>query len=53
MVEDWVVGTPDQAEDRLRAYMAEGVSHFMLWFMDAPKMDGLDLFAVSVAPRFR
>jgi hypothetical protein len=40
-------------ETRLRAYLAEGVSHVMLWFMDAPNPAGLDLFAESVAPRFR
>jgi alkanesulfonate monooxygenase SsuD/methylene tetrahydromethanopterin reductase-like flavin-dependent oxidoreductase (luciferase family) len=53
MTEDWIVGTPDQVEQRLRAYMAEGISHFMLWFMDAPRADGLDLFATDVMPRFR
>jgi alkanesulfonate monooxygenase SsuD/methylene tetrahydromethanopterin reductase-like flavin-dependent oxidoreductase (luciferase family) len=53
MTDDWIVGTPDQVEQRLRAYMAEGISHFMLWFMDAPRADGLDLFASDVRPRFR
>ncbi len=53
MTEDWVVGTPDQVEARLRDYIAEGISHFMLWFMDAPNNAGLDLFAQTVAPRFR
>ena len=53
MTDDWIVGTPDQVEQRLRAYMAEGISHFMLWFMDAPRADGLDLFASDVIPRFR
>ncbi|MEA2514030.1 MAG: hypothetical protein QOJ59_3517 [Thermomicrobiales bacterium] len=53
MIEDWVVGTPDQVEQRLRAYMAEGISHFMLWFMDAPRTDGLDLFASDVIRRFQ
>jgi alkanesulfonate monooxygenase SsuD/methylene tetrahydromethanopterin reductase-like flavin-dependent oxidoreductase (luciferase family) len=53
MTEDWIVGTPDAVEKRLRAYMAEGISHFMLWFMDAPRTDGLDLFAAEVMPRFR
>jgi alkanesulfonate monooxygenase SsuD/methylene tetrahydromethanopterin reductase-like flavin-dependent oxidoreductase (luciferase family) len=53
MAEDWVVGTPDRVEARLRSYVAEGISHFMLWFMDAPNNAGLDLFARTVAPHFR
>jgi alkanesulfonate monooxygenase SsuD/methylene tetrahydromethanopterin reductase-like flavin-dependent oxidoreductase (luciferase family) len=52
LAEDWVIGTPDQVEARLREYIAEGISHFMLWFMDAPNMAGLELFAEAVAPRF-
>lgn len=53
MAEDWIVGTVDEVEVRLRDYIAEGISHFMFWFMDAPKMDGMDLFARELAPRFR
>ena len=53
MAEDWVVGTPDQVELRLRDYIGEGISHFMLWFMDAPSTAGLDLFAQSISPKFR
>jgi alkanesulfonate monooxygenase SsuD/methylene tetrahydromethanopterin reductase-like flavin-dependent oxidoreductase (luciferase family) len=49
---DWVIGTPNQVERRLREYIAEGMSHFMFWFMDAPNEDGLRLFASDVAPRF-
>ncbi len=52
LAEDWVIGTPDQVEARLREYMDEGICHFMLWFMDAPNMAGLELFANKVAPRF-
>ena len=49
----WLVGTPDDVVDQIRAYVDLGVSHFMLWFLDAPQTDGLRLFAERVAPRFR
>jgi alkanesulfonate monooxygenase SsuD/methylene tetrahydromethanopterin reductase-like flavin-dependent oxidoreductase (luciferase family) len=53
MTEDWIVGTSDQVEERLREYVAAGADHFMLWFMDLPRTDGLELFASQVIPRFR
>ncbi len=53
MADEWIVGTPDEVTERLRTYQAEGISHFLLWFMDAPAEDGLRLFAREVAPRFR
>jgi alkanesulfonate monooxygenase SsuD/methylene tetrahydromethanopterin reductase-like flavin-dependent oxidoreductase (luciferase family) len=52
LAEDWVIGTPDQVEARLREYIAEGIDHFMIWFMDAPNISGMELFASEVAPRF-
>jgi alkanesulfonate monooxygenase SsuD/methylene tetrahydromethanopterin reductase-like flavin-dependent oxidoreductase (luciferase family) len=52
LAEDWIIGTPDQVEARLREYIAEGIDHFMIWFMDAPNMAGMELFASDVAPRF-
>ena len=52
LAEDWIIGTPDQVETRLRAYIAEGIDHFMIWFMDAPNLAGMELFASAVAPRF-
>ena len=53
MAEDWLAGTVDQVEARIRAYMNEGVTHFMLWFQDAPNHAGMEWFATEVAPRFR
>ncbi|MCA9878853.1 MAG: LLM class flavin-dependent oxidoreductase [Thermomicrobiales bacterium] len=53
MAADWIIGTPDQVSARVAAYIDAGISHFMLWFMDAPDDAGMQLFAEQVAPGFR
>ncbi len=49
----WICGTPDEAAQRIREYVAAGITHVMLWFVDAPRLDGMQLFAEQIAPRFR
>ena len=50
---EFLIGTPDVVVDRLKEYVALGVEHFMLWFMDFPSMDGIRLFSAEVMPRFQ
>ena len=48
-----LIGSPDDVAGQLQAYIDLGISHFMMWFLDAPDETGLRLFADIVAPRFR
>jgi alkanesulfonate monooxygenase SsuD/methylene tetrahydromethanopterin reductase-like flavin-dependent oxidoreductase (luciferase family) len=50
--QEFAIGTPAEVERRLREYVDLGVSHFMLWFMDYPSLDGIRLFAREVMPAF-
>ncbi len=52
LTETGLVGTPDEVKSQLQSYIGLGVSHFMLWFLDAPESDGMRLFAEQVAPTF-
>jgi len=50
---EFLIGTPDTVALRVREFVDLGVTHFMLWFMDFPALDGIRLFAREVMPRFR
>jgi alkanesulfonate monooxygenase SsuD/methylene tetrahydromethanopterin reductase-like flavin-dependent oxidoreductase (luciferase family) len=53
LAERYILGTPAQVKARMQEYIDVGITHFMLWFMDAPRRDGLQLFAEQVAPHWR
>ena len=48
---EFLIGTPDVIVDRMKEYTNLGVTHFMLWFMDYPSLEGVRLFAQEVAPK--
>lgn len=52
LAEQYIVGTVAEVRARLQAYIDVGITHFMLWFMDAPRREGLRLFAGQVMPHF-
>ncbi|PJF48141.1 MAG: LLM class flavin-dependent oxidoreductase [Chloroflexi bacterium] len=48
MRETWLIGAPDEIEAQIRRFAELGVTHFMLWFTDAPDESGMRLFAERV-----
>lgn len=53
LTEAWLVGTPNEIRQQIQPYIDIGVTHFMLWFMDAPDSEGMRLFMETVAPTFK
>ncbi len=51
--ESWLIGTPDEVRQQIEYRIAMGFTHFMLWFVDAPREDGMRLFMEQVAPALR
>lgn len=49
---DWLVGSPEAVVEQVQAFVRLGVTHFMLWFLDFPSLDGMRLFAEQVRPKF-
>jgi len=48
-----LAGTPDMVIDRMQEYLDIGVRHFVLYFVDFPSLDGMQLFAREVMPSFK
>lgn len=47
-----LAGTPQDVIAQIQAYVDVGISHFMLWFVDAPDEIGMRLFMDEVRPTF-
>lgn len=53
LTDTWLVGTPDEVKAQISRFVDMGITHYMLWFVDAPREDGMRLFMEQVAPAFR
>ncbi len=50
---EFLIGTPSQIKEKLDKYIAKGVNHFMLWFMDYPDKQSTELFAKEIFPHYK
>jgi F420-dependent oxidoreductase-like protein len=51
--EQWLLGTPGQAEEQIRAYVAVGITHIIMQVPSPFDLEGLRLVADEVMPAFR
>lgn len=51
--ENSLVGTPERLAEQLAEYVAVGVRHVILRFLDFPSSEGALRFAAEVAPKLR
>ena len=50
---EYMIGTPQIIKNKLDAFIENGVTHFMFWFMDYPSQEGIKLFAERILPFYR
>ena len=50
LTDTWLIGTPEDVTSQIQDYINIGITHFMLWFLDAPAEDGMRLFMDQVRP---
>lgn len=53
LLDEFVIGTPDEVAEKLRAYAALGISEIMCWFMDFPDLRSMRRLATEVLPMVR
>jgi len=51
-MDSYIVGDPQAVAERIGAYVDIGVEHFILRFIDFPRLDSARLFAEEVIPEF-
>ncbi len=51
--DEFMIGTPEVVKQKLQTFIDQGVTHFMLWFMDYPDNKGIKLFADKVMKEFK
>ncbi|MCY0898642.1 MAG: LLM class flavin-dependent oxidoreductase [Firmicutes bacterium] len=44
----WLFGIPDQVNQRIAEWAHYGISHILLWFLDAPETRGIELFSETI-----